>query len=153
MNRRDRMIVGRLRPATRRLRFHRPGEDRGSVTVELALAVPLSLLLFFLVLGAFHLGRAAIDVHAAASAAARAASIARDHPDTAAKQSAEATLADRCASFTVDPGPTQVQRGGQVTVRVSCTVTTHGLLGLGLPGQITLTAQASSPVDVYRSVP
>ena len=139
--------------AIRHRRLRRLPDDRGSVTVELALAVPLSLLLFFLVLGAFHLGRATIDVHAAASAAARAASIARDDPATAAQQTAEANLADRCASFTVDPGPTQVQRGGQVTVRVSCTVTTHGLLGLGLPGQITLSAEASSPVDVYRSVP
>ena len=71
----------------------------------------------------------------------------------AARDSAAANLADRCAQVTVDVDTSGLRRGGQVTVQVACTVTTHGLLGVGLPGQLTLTGESTSPLDVYRSQP
>jgi hypothetical protein len=40
--------------------------------------------------------------------------------------------------------------GGVVTVTVSCTVQLSGLGLLRIPGSETITASASSPIDVYR---
>ena len=136
---------------------HRPrcrsDGDRGSVTVEIALAVPLMVLLLFLLTAAVHLGRAAIDVNSAAAAAARAASLARTAPTatTAARNAATANLAGQCASLSVTVDTSAFHRGGAVTVTVACTVTTHGLTGINIPGSVTTRAASTSPIDLYRS--
>ncbi len=132
----------------------RPGGDRGSVTVEIALAVPLMLLLLFLLTTAVHLGRAAIDVNAAAAAAARAASLSRSAPaaTSAARTAATANLAGQCAAVSVTVDTSAFHRGGAVTVTVACTVTTHGLTGISIPGSVTTQASSTSPIDVYRSI-
>ncbi len=128
--------------------------DRGSVTVEIALAVPLMVLLLFLLTAAVHLGRAAIDVNSAAAAAARAASLARTAPaaTTAARNAATADLAGQCASLSVTVDTSAFHRGGTVTVAVACTVTTHGLTGIDIPGAVTTRASSTSPIDLYRTV-
>ncbi|UAC02418.1 TadE family protein [Dactylosporangium vinaceum] len=124
------------------------------MSVELALSVPLVVLLLFLVIGALNLARANVDVHAAATAAARAGSITRSPAaaSTAAQGAATANLAGHCATVAVTVDTSQFHRGGQLTVTVGCTVTTHGLTGVDVPGQITLSATSSSPVDVYRNL-
>ncbi len=139
---------------TRRPR-RRPGGDRGSVSVEIALSLPLMVLLLFLLSAAVHLGRAAIDVNSAAAAAARAASLARTAPAaaTAARNAATADLTGRCASLSVTVDTSAFHRGGAVTVTVACTVTTHGLTGISLPGSVTTRAASTSPIDRYRSEP
>lgn len=139
---------GHPQPGTTRL-----GGDRGSVGVELAIGIPLAVLFIFLVVGAFHLGQANIDVNAAAAAASRAASISRTAPaaDAAARDAATANLTGRCASVSVVVDTSQFHRGGQVTVQVDCAVTTHGLLGVGLPGTVTVSAASTSPLDLYRT--
>ena len=136
----------------RQARRRRDG-DRGSVTVEIALAVPLMVLLLFLLTAAVHLGRAAIDVNSAAAAAARAASLARTAPaaTTAARNAAAADLANQCASLSVTVDTSAFHRGGAVTVSVACTVTTHGLTGINVPGSVTTRAASTSPIDLYRS--
>ncbi|MBG0569001.1 TadE family protein [Actinoplanes aureus] len=128
-------------------------DDRGSIAVELALGVPMAVLLIFLLVGAFNVGRATIDVNSAAGAASRSASLARTAPAAAAAAhgSATANLSDRCARMSVTVDTSQFRRGGTVTVEVRCTVTTHGLLGIGLPGSLTMTAASSSPLDRYRA--
>ena len=130
--------------------------DRGSVSVEIALSVPLMvlLLLLFLLTAAVHLGRAAIDVNSAAAAAARAASLARTAPaaTTAARNAASADLAGQCASVSVTVDTSVFHRGGAVTVTVACTVTTHGLTGINVPGTVTTRAASTSPIDLYRTV-
>ncbi len=137
---------------------HRPrcrsDGDRGSVTVEIALAVPLMVLLLFLLTAAVHLGRAAIDVNSAAAAAARAASLARTAPaaTTAARNAATADLAAQCASVSVTVDTSAFHRGGTVTVTLACTVTTHGLTGINVPGSVTTRAASTSPIDLYRTV-
>jgi Flp pilus assembly protein TadG len=140
------------RPARRHP--HRPGRDRGSVSVEIALSVPLMVLLLFLLTAAVHLGRAAIDVNSAAAAAARAASLSRTAAaaTTAARNAATANLAGRCASLAVTVDTSAFHRGGAVTVTVACTVTTHGLTGISIPGSVTTRASSTSPVDLYRSI-
>jgi Flp pilus assembly protein TadG len=138
---------------TRQPRCRRVG-DRGSVTVEIALAVPLMVLLLFLLTAAVHLGRAAIDVNSAAASAARAASLARTAPaaTTAARNAATADLTGQCASLSVTVDTSAFHRGGAVTVTVACTVTTHGLTGVDMPGSVTTRAASTSPIDVYRAV-
>lgn len=138
---RRRQVIARLRG------------DRGSVAVELAIGVPMAVLFIFLLVGAYHLGQANIDVNAAAAAASRAASIARTAgaAETAARDSATANLAGRCASVSVVVDTGRFHRGGAVTVHVACTVTTEGLLGVGLPGQVTVSASSTSPIDLYRA--
>jgi Flp pilus assembly protein TadG len=111
------------------------------------------LLLLFLVVGAFHLARANLDVNSAAAAASRAASLTRTAPAalTAARDSATADLAGQCAAVDVSVDTSHFQRGGAVRVHVACTVTTHGLTGIGLPGTMTVQADSTSPLDLYRA--
>ncbi|WP_432833050.1 TadE/TadG family type IV pilus assembly protein [Dactylosporangium sp. CA-092794] len=137
-----------VRPVRRRLR-----DDRGSVAVELAIGMPLAVLFVFLIVGAYHLGQANIDVNAAAAAASRAASLTRSAgaADAAARDSATANLAGQCATVTVSVDTSEFHRGGAVTVHVGCTVTTEGLLGVGLPGSMTVSASSTSPLDLYRA--
>ena len=138
--------------ATRSRRRHAKG-DRGSISVELALSVPLVVLLLFLVIGAINVSRANLDVHAAATAAARAGSIARNPSaaTAAARDAATVNLAGHCTAVTVTADTSQFHRGGQFTVTIGCTVTTQRLTGVGLPGQLTVTATSTSPLDRYRS--
>src|SRR5437764_2959654 len=143
------------RPSSRSSRrlLDRLRGDHGSIAVEIALAVPLMVLLLFLLTAAVHLGRAAIDVNSAAAAAARAASLARTGPaaTTAARNAATADLAGQCASLSVSVDTSAFHRGGAVTVAVACTVTTHGLTGISIPGPVTTRAASTSPIDLYRS--
>ncbi len=141
-------------PCPARRHLHRPRGDRGSVTVEIALSVPLMVLLLFLLTAALDLGRAAIDVNSAAAAAARAASLSRtaSAATTAARNAATANLSGQCASVSVTVDTGAFHRGGAVTVTVACTITTHGLTGISIPGSVTARAASTSPVDVYRSV-
>ncbi|MEV6930859.1 TadE/TadG family type IV pilus assembly protein [Dactylosporangium sp. NPDC051485] len=138
--------------ATRGRRWQATG-DRGSISVELALSVPLVVLLLFLVIGAINVSRSNLDVHAAATAAARAGSIARtpSAATAAARDAATVNLAGHCTAVTVTADTSQFRRGGQFTVTIGCTVTTQRLTGVGLPGQLTVTATSTSPLDRYRS--
>ncbi|MEU4217176.1 hypothetical protein [Actinoplanes sp. NPDC026623] len=128
--------------------------DRGTVTVELAIGIPMLVLVVLLVAATYAMGRANLDVNAAAAAGARAGSLARNaHAATSvATDAARANLAGRCARLAIDVATGGFRRGGQVRVTVSCTVTTRGLTGIGLPGSTTFTASATSPIDVYRYI-
>jgi Flp pilus assembly protein TadG len=128
-------------------------DDRGSVAVELAIGVPMAVLMIFLLVGGYNVGRANIDVNAAAGAAARAASLARSTAAAtgAARDSATANLGAKCTQVTVSVDTSAFRRGGAVTVSLGCTVATRGLIGVGLPGSLTMTASSTSPIDLYRS--
>lgn len=128
--------------------------DRGTVAVELAIGVPMLVLVVLIAAAAFVMGRANLDVNAAAAAGARAASLARSATTatSAATSAAKANLAGRCVSLTIEVDTGGFRRGGQIRVTVSCTVTTHGLTGIGLPGSTTFKATATSPIDVYRHI-
>ena len=143
----SRQSAARRRPAGARR------DDTGSVAVEIALGVPIGVLVIFLVVAAFHLGRATIDVNSAAAAAARAGSLARSPAAaaSAARTAATASLAGQCATVSVSVDTSNFRRGGTVTVAVACTVTSEGLTGIGIPGSVTAKAASTSPVDVYRS--
>ena len=139
------------RPARRRAR----ARDGGSAAAELVLVTPLLIVVLLLIVAAGRLVDARLQVDSAARQAARAASIARD-PAAAVSQAdatARAALASEhitCDPLTVSPDTAAFRPGGQVTVQVTCTVSLAGLALLHVPGSQTLTAQFTSPIDVYR---
>jgi Flp pilus assembly protein TadG len=111
----------------------------------------LALLAFAVLAG--RVGTAHQDVVTAAQAAARAASL-RQSPTAMvadARTAAETTLRNAgmsCGSTAVDVATAGA--GGVVTATVSCRAALADLVDLALPGQKTITARASAPVDRYR---
>jgi hypothetical protein len=92
-----------------------------------------------------------MDLHTTAAAAARAASLQRD--PAAAQAAAETTAAHAdtgCTSLIVRVDTSGFRPGGTVTATVTCTVDLSDLAGLAVPGTTTLTATATSPVDLWR---
>ncbi len=138
--------------------------DRGSTSLELAILVPVMLLLIgFMVL----VGRVAVannTVTSIAGNAAREASLARDAAaaSAAASSAARAGLAAQdlqCVGggeVSVDPsGFAAAARGlpGQsVVVTVSCLVNLSDLAIPGVPGTRFVSDQGVSPIDVNRGV-
>jgi Flp pilus assembly protein TadG len=132
--------------------------DRGSVTVEMAvLALPLAVVMALFAVFSFRLAGTRLDMNAAAAAAARAASMARTPQAAvhAATSAARADLADHagsCNPLRVNVDTSAFQRGGQVTVTVTCQMSTAGLTGLGLPGTLTGSATATVVIDSHVPV-
>lgn len=140
-------------------RAARAGE-RGSVTLEAAILFPAVLLLLGLIVMAGRVQIAAGAVEHAAVVAAREASLARD-PGTARTRAAliaADTLAQQgitCtpSSVTVDTSGFGVPLGqpAQVAVTIACTVPMADLAIPGFPGARTLTGDAVSVLDRYRT--
>jgi Flp pilus assembly protein TadG len=136
-------------------------DDRGSESVELAILLPVGLLvLAMLVIGA-RIALAGDRISGVAGIAARDASLARSA--TAAQQmaatSATDALADRnlhCADVqvTVDTSGFSSAPGAPaaVTVAVACTVDLSDIGVAGLPGSRTLRDTATSPLDPARDL-
>jgi Flp pilus assembly protein TadG len=123
----------------------RRGGDRGSMTVEFVIVVPVLLVLMLFLVMAGRVEEARGQADGTARDGARAASIALDPGD--AQTWAEQAITDddgsnvTCAQPTVD-GFTAGSLA--VTVTVQCTVN----LGLGF-GSWTVTGHAVSPLDPY----
>jgi Flp pilus assembly protein TadG len=121
------------------------------VTVVLLTPVVLALLAFAVLAG--RIGTAHQDVVSAAQAAARAASL-RQSPAAMvddAQAAAETTL--RAAGMACSSTAVEIASAGAgdaVTATVSCQVALADLVDLALPGQKTIVARASAPVDRYR---
>ncbi len=141
-----------------RHRTHR--SDRGSITLELAILTPALILLLALVALAGRVQVAASAVEHATAAGARAASLART--PKAAQAAAGDTIGREleASGLRCDPATVVVETSGMaaplgdpsaVTVTATCTVTMADLAVPGLPGARTLTAQATSPIDRYRT--
>ena len=133
--------------------------DAGVITaVEMLylLVFGLVALLFLGYLGRLH--AAAIQVENTSQAAARAASLAADRPAAeAAVQTAvaQSTIAARCsgaaaASLTWSPSPTGSWQGGSVTVTIRCTIANDDLAGIWTPGDRTISASDTQPIDRYQ---
>jgi hypothetical protein len=129
--------------------------DAGSVSTEIVLTyVPLMVLAVLAIVACLRLVSADSDVHSAAAAAARQASLARTPAGAVAggQDAAAATLQGRditCQPHTVTVNTAAMAPGGQVAVTVVCTVHLEDLFGLGLPGSVTITGTARQPVDTY----
>jgi len=138
----------------------RARDQAGAAAVEFALLVPALLLMIGLVLGAGRLAYARVSVQQVADSAARAASQARD-PSTAradAQEVAALYLEATGVGCAGGPGGDVATAGlavpggqpARVGVRVSCAVALADLALPGFPGDVTVTAEAGSPLDRYR---
>lgn len=137
----------------------RTADDRGSLTLELAVIAPgLLLVVSLLVVG----GRMAVAhnaVQSAAGDAARSASLARTGPaaQVLAEQTARLALAQeglQCSASEVHVDTTgfsvPVGQPAQVTVSLGCTVQLSDIAIPGLNGDRLVTAEVTSPLDRYR---
>lgn len=127
------------------------GGERGSMSVEMIVLVPVLLLIVLIAVAGGRLVSAEGMVQAAARDAARAASIERSagEADAAARRSlAAADTANAQCSGGVDVGG--FGRGGTVTATVSCRVELSDLGLVFLPGATTVTASSTAPVDTWR---
>lgn len=135
----------------------RADRERGSVSVELAILVPVVLLVGLLVVAAGRLHAAQQALEDAAAAAARDASLARtaSAATAAAMSTANRVLAQRnigctASSVTVDTSEFGTRPGtlGLARATVRCTVP---LADLALPfGGRSLSATFASPLDPFR---
>jgi Flp pilus assembly protein TadG len=137
-----------------------PGpQERGSVSVELAVLAPvlLALLAFIVAAGRAQVARAVVAD--AARSAARDASLSRDAvtANAVADEGARRDLAEQdvnCTSVSIDVDASAMQaplsQSGDITVTITCTVGMGDLLVPGLPGSIDVKATFSSPVDAFR---
>ena len=134
-------------------------DERGSATLELVIVIPATLLIISAVIMAGRLALANQAIQAVAYDTARAASVARDRAAATsdANRVAGFTLASNglsCLSTTINVDTSGFERSaGQaatVTTTVTCTLSLGDLSLPGVPGTVTLTADASSPIDTYR---
>ncbi len=136
-------------------------DDRGSESVELAILLPIGILvLAFIVIGA-RIALASDRISGVAGTAARDASIARSPEDAKriAESSAKQALASddlHCTNIDV-----QVDTSGfaaapgtnaAIRVNVSCTVDLSTIGVTGMPGSKTLHDSATSPLDPARDL-
>ncbi len=131
-------------------------DDRGAVSLEMAIVGSAALIFFFsLLIVAGRVIQAENDVRSAAQAAARAASLQSSQADAAAAAEAVAleNLSESGAAcegggrVQLVASGTDFQPGGRVTVEVACT--TPVLPNVGLAGPVDFDYRATEVIDVF----
>lgn len=161
MTARKATIAGRPRPRPH-AGGRRSGADRGSESVELAILLPVAVLLLAVLAAGARIALAGDRISGVAGIAARNASLARTPADAqtaAARTAADAlTAADlHCTQVRVgvDTAGFAAPPGAAASLRVDvwCTVDLSTLAVRGLPGSKLLHDSASSPLDPARDLP
>ncbi|MDR1808773.1 MAG: pilus assembly protein [Propionibacteriaceae bacterium] len=132
--------------------------DAGSTTLEAAIVVPALLLFLALMIVAGRVALARDTVNQAAWDAARAASLARTAGAAWADAATAAEAALRNHHLACDPAVAvdtsqfarPVGQAAEVTVTLTCAVAVADLSLPGVPGTLTVTVTAASPLDTYR---
>lgn len=134
-------------------------DQAGMAAAEVVLLTPLALAALGFLVVAGRLSTVRADVAAASRDAARAASLARSHPDAvaAAESTARATLGAQevtCAELSVTVSePGSFVAGNEVAATVSCAVSLADVALPGLPGTRRVEATAAEVLDRYRGGP
>ncbi len=139
------------RKQARRRAIEAAGSERGTMSIEMVVLVPVLLLITMVAVAGGRIVSAQGMVEAASRDAARAASMERSvgAASTAANQSlSQADTANASCSAGIDVGG--FRRGGAVTVSVSCRVKLSDLGLVFLPGTTVVKAESSAPVDQWR---
>ncbi len=132
--------------------------DRGAfAALELTILVPFVIAMMLLVVGFGRVSRGRQLVDQAAQAAARAASLQLTPAaaDAAAQQAGVQAVRDgglSCSPVQVRLDVSQFRAGGQVVAHLSCHASLSGLALAGLPGEVALTADSTSPIETYRQI-
>lgn len=128
---------------------HPPAQQRGSLSIETVVAIPLVVLLLLFVIGAARLVHArTLTDQAADQAAVAAAFVPGTAAQARAQDSTRAILASsHCADLSI--ALSQNQAAHSVTATVSCTVALSDLLMAGFPGHETITSSATAPRNLY----
>lgn len=127
------------------------------MALELAIVMPVLILMLLIVvaLGRVTHGRQLVDD--AAAMGSRAAALAGT-PEAAvreARAAVEQTLSQAglsCRGPHVDVDTSALVPGGQVSVTVRCTSDLSQMALAGLPGHLTLTSTALTPIEKYRDL-
>ena len=132
--------------------------ERGAVSIEVVVIVPGIVLFIALMTAGWRIWSVRAQVHDAAAAGARAASLAATHDKAVqAARSAIAADLDAVSSHCVDP-EVQVDgsafslaagRSGEIGVDVTCWVAFSDLV-LAMPGTLEATGHAVSRLDTYK---
>ncbi len=134
--------------------------QRGSASAELAILVPMFVLLALTVAAGSRLHWAQAQVQETAAAAARAATVfnSAQQANTAAREIFVRDLASvgvHCTDldFQLDSTGFALLPGEQADVHVTvrCELSMADLAAPGLPGSFSVRAQASERIDTYRS--
>jgi Flp pilus assembly protein TadG len=134
-------------------------EDEGSAVIEAVIGVPAFMLFVGLIIFGGRTIMAHQAVESAAADAARTASIARSAGDasgtaTAAGAASLKNQQVQCItqSVTVDTAGFSAPVGtpARVTATVTCRVNLSDLSIPGVPGSLTVTESATSPIDTFR---
>ena len=142
-------------------RLRAAGDDRGSESVELAILLPIGILVLAAIVVGARIWLAVDRMSGVAGAAAREASIARspDSAQTLATTGAKQALASdglHCTNIrvTVDTAGFYAPPGTAAAVHVDvwCTVELSDIGVSGLPGSKTLHDSATSPLDPARDL-
>jgi hypothetical protein len=135
--------------------------DRGSESVELAILLPVGIVVLALIVVGARIALASDRISGVAGIAARDASIARSasSAQSIATSSATAALASdnlHCTNIqvTVDTSGFDASPGtsASITVDVRCTVDLSDIGVQGMPGARTLHDAATSPLDPARDL-
>lgn len=128
-------------------------DERGVAALEFVIWVPILLIVLGLAVVGGRVAKADLELHSAVRAAARAASEQRSGPAavTAAHQAAQVSLTSSgvtCSRYdlTLIPGGP----GGVDRAQLQCVVPLGGIDFLGAGPSKTVSATATSPVDVFR---
>jgi Flp pilus assembly protein TadG len=129
---------------------------RGATTVEFVIVVPVLIVAFLFVVGLGRMSHARHQVEDLAGEAARAASLERNTSLAAARgeQTVTAAMQHRgftCHQLTVDVDVSSYRPGGVVRAQVTCVTNLSDVTITGLPGAHTFTAEASVPIEQFRS--
>ena len=160
------MTLGRTALPRRRRRLAWARDDRGEgggTALEFLLLTPLVLVFGLLIVAGYRYAINQQTIDSAAASAARAATqqtTAEQAQQVALEQASAALAAGDVSCQTVD---VDVDTGGfaatpgtaaTVTATVTCQVSMADLSAVpNLPGTITLTGRALSPLDVHREIP
>jgi hypothetical protein len=148
-------------PTAQTRRSRRLRDDRGSESVELAILLPIGILVLALLVVGARIALAGDRISGVAGIAARDASIARTSASaqTVATNSATQALASdnvHCTNIqvTVDTSGFNAPPGtnASITVNVWCTVDLSDIAVKGMPGSKTLHDVATSPLDPARDL-
>lgn len=149
------------RPARSGSRQRPKRDDRGSESVELAILMPIGILVLAMIIICARIVLASNRISGVAGIAARDASLARsaDSAQTVAATSATSALASddlHCTNIrvTVDTSGFNALPGANAFIRVDvwCTVQLSDVGVTGLPGSKTLHDSATSPLDPARDI-